>query len=57
MLDPDEEGASRLVHRIEEYALTFTSTANLFHDEDWEEFFSAQRCVVHRNLQYANMTI
>ena len=43
LLDPNEEGPSRLTRRLDEYALRFTSTANIIHDEDRSGIYSAAR--------------
>ena len=43
LLDPNEEGPSKLVNRIEEYALAFTSTANIIHEEDRHGIYSESR--------------
>ena len=39
-LDPDEEGASALVRRMEEYALDYMSSANISHDENWPPLYA-----------------
>ncbi len=38
-LDPDEEGASALVRRMEEYALKYMASANISHDENWPPLY------------------
>ena len=43
LLDPNEEGPSKLVNRIDEYALAFTSTANIIHEEDRNGIYSERR--------------
>ena len=39
MLDPDEEGSSKLVKRIEKYALYYLNSADLREDEDFPGYF------------------
>ena len=43
LLDPNEEGPSKLTRRLDEYALRFTSTANIIHDEDRDGIYSVDR--------------
>ncbi len=43
LLDPNEEGPSKMIRRIDDYSLAFTSTANLLHEEDRDGIFSAKR--------------
>ena len=42
-MDPNEEGPSKLTRRIDEYALAFTSTANIVHEEDRDGVYSSER--------------
>ena len=39
MLDPDEEGSSKLVKRIEKYALYYLNSADLREDEYFPGYF------------------
>ena len=46
LLDPNEEGPSKLTRRLDEYALRFTGTANIIHDEDRDGIYSADRYLI-----------
>ena len=41
MLDPDEEGSSKLVNRIEKYSMLFLNSADIREEEDFPDFFDA----------------
>jgi hypothetical protein len=41
MLDPDEEGASKLVKRLEKYSMLYLNSADISFDEDYPGYFSA----------------
>ncbi len=41
-LDPNEEGSSAVVAGMEEYALTWLSSADISHDEDFSPLYSAE---------------
>ena len=54
MLDPDEEGSSKLVKRIEEYALSYLNSADLREDEDLPGYFDTDHPMMmfHSHSRY-----
>ena len=46
MLDPDEEGASKLVKRIEKYALYYLNSADLREFEDYPGYFDTDHPIM-----------
>ena len=56
MLDPDEEGSSKLVKRIEKYALYYLNSADLREDEDFPGYFDTDHPMMmfHSHSRYVN---
>ncbi len=58
-LDVDEPGASALVSRMEEYALTYMSVANISHDENYLPLYTADSSdfSIHTQSKAMAMTV
>ena len=58
MLDPDEEGSSKLVKRLEYYSMIFLNTADFREDEDFPDFYDAseQTMMIHSESKAMTMT-
>ena len=58
MLDPDEEGSSRLVSDIEKYSMAFLNSADIRENEDFPDFYDANdnTMMIHSESNAMTMT-
>lgn len=58
VLDPDEEGASKLVKRLEKYAMHYLNSADLREEEDYPEYYDASEKIMmfHSHSNAVTMT-
>ena len=57
MLDPDEEGSSKLVKRIEKYTMKFLNTADFREEEDFPDFYDAHEKIMMIHSESKAMTM
>ena len=57
MLDPDEEGASKLVKRIEKYSMYYLNSADFTEDESFPGFYDAQQKIMMVHSQSQGLTL
>ena len=57
MLDPDEEGSSKLVKRIEKYSMHYLNSADFREEEDFADFYDASEQIMMVHSQSKGLTL